>query len=436
LAYVRLDHQQIYLGVFGSEESHAEYDRLTSLWMANGRKLPSDARPENSRSSAQQAGDPPAVFAIAHLCNEYLGEAEEAYVRDGVPTTEMDRIRQVMKVLLAMFARLPAAEFGPKKFKMLRKAWVEQGLSRSEVNKRLRTVRRIFAFGVEEELVEGNIWHALLAVRNLKAGTTSAREPRKVRPVEEWLYGATLPFLSRIVRAMVEVQVLTGMRSGEVCLMRGSDIDMAGDIWQYRPTQHKTRHRGVDRVVPIGPQAQAILRPFIAEAGPAKFLFRPETAMREHRANCSERRVTPESCGNVPGSHGKQHPKRQAGNRYTAGSYGRAVRNACRQAFPLPERLDKQLVTPQKGRKRQPRLETEAEWRTRLSKKEWEEVLVWWKQHHWHPHQLRHTTATRVRKNHGLDAVQALLGHKHISTTEVYAELDVEKAVQAMRNVG
>ncbi len=41
---------------------------------------------------------------------------------------------------------------------------------------------------------------------------------------------------------------------------------------------------------------------------------------------------------------------------------------------------------------------------------------------HWHPHQLRHAAATRIRASHGLDAAQAILGHKHARVTEIYAE--------------
>jgi integrase len=37
------------------------------------------------------------------------------------------------------------------------------------------------------------------------------------------------------------------------------------------------------------------------------------------------------------------------------------------------------------------------------------------------PNQIRHTSAQRVRKAAGLDAAAALLGHKHVSTTEIYA---------------
>jgi site-specific recombinase XerD len=35
---------------------------------------------------------------------------------------------------------------------------------------------------------------------------------------------------------------------------------------------------------------------------------------------------------------------------------------------------------------------------------------------------LRHTFATRVRKEHGLEAAQVLLGHSKADTTQIYAE--------------
>jgi integrase len=55
---------------------------------------------------------------------------------------------------------------------------------------------------------------------------------------------ATLPFLSRQVKAMVELQLLTGMRPREVCAMRSRNIDPRGEVWIYRPLQHKNTHHG------------------------------------------------------------------------------------------------------------------------------------------------------------------------------------------------
>ena len=55
---------------------------------------------------------------------------------------------------------------------------------------------------------------------------------------------------------------------------------------------------------------------------------------------------------------------------------------------------------------------------------------------HWHPHQLRHAAASRVRAAAGLDAAQVVLGHRHAQTTEIYAEADRARAAEIMARVG
>ena len=54
----------------------------------------------------------------------------------------------------------------------------------------------------------------------------------------------------------------------------------------------------------------------------------------------------------------------------------------------------------------------------------------------WHPHQLRHNAATRLRKEFDLDTARAVLGHASMAITEVYAERDGTKASEAMGRVG
>ena len=71
-----------------------------------------------------------------------------------------------------------------------------------------------------------------------------------------------LPLLPEPVAAMVELQLLTGMRPGEVVLMRMSDVDRSGDVWLYTPEEHKNAWRGKERKVYLGPKAQEILRRF------------------------------------------------------------------------------------------------------------------------------------------------------------------------------
>ena len=62
---------------------------------------------------------------------------------------------------------------------------------------------------------------------------------------------------------MIGLQRVTGMRSGEVTIMRGCDLDMGNRLRLYRPSSHKTEHHGHDRVVELGPRARKIVRPFL-----------------------------------------------------------------------------------------------------------------------------------------------------------------------------
>ena len=54
----------------------------------------------------------------------------------------------------------------------------------------------------------------------------------------------------------------------------------------------------------------------------------------------------------------------------------------------------------------------------------------------WHPHQLRHTAATRFRKDYSLEVAQVLLGHRRADVTQVYAERDQAKAREIMAKSG
>ena len=55
---------------------------------------------------------------------------------------------------------------------------------------------------------------------------------------------------------------------------------------------------------------------------------------------------------------------------------------------------------------------------------------------HWHPNQLRHLFATEVRKDHGLEAAQVLLGHSRANVTEVYAERNITLASAVAAKIG
>lgn len=52
------------------------------------------------------------------------------------------------------------------------------------------------------------------------------------------------------------------------------------------------------------------------------------------------------------------------------------------------------------------------------------------------PHQLRHTAATRIVAECGWQAARAILGHKSLNTTLIYAETDLQLALPAIGRLG
>ena len=54
----------------------------------------------------------------------------------------------------------------------------------------------------------------------------------------------------------------------------------------------------------------------------------------------------------------------------------------------------------------------------------------------WCPLQLRHAAGTAIRKQYGLEASQAVLGHAELGVTQVYAEVDYQVASRIMAEIG
>jgi integrase len=71
------------------------------------------------------------------------------------------------------------------------------------------------------------------------------------------------PHVSRQVWAMIELQRLTGVRPGEVVIVRTCDLDTTGRIWVYTPASHKTEHHGKERLIYLGLRAIEVVRPWL-----------------------------------------------------------------------------------------------------------------------------------------------------------------------------
>ena len=219
-------------------------------------------------------------LTVGGLAERYSEFAEGYYRKHGRPATEVQHIRSMLVTVVKLYGEELVVGFGPLKLKAVRKVWVDGGLVRVQVNKRVDRVRRMFAWGVEEELVRVEVLIALRTVRGLSAGRSAAKESVKVRPVSDAHVDAIRPFVGRRIWAMIELQRWSGIRPGEVCVIRTTDVAVKDGVWEYRPAEHKMEHADRERVVYLGPRAQAVMRPWLRLVL-EEYLFSPREALSE-----------------------------------------------------------------------------------------------------------------------------------------------------------
>jgi integrase len=415
------------LGAWGSPEAEREFARI----LAEGRSTP--AQPVAGKGAT-----------VNEVLLAFLRHADGYYrTPDGEPTNEVVEVRQSIRPVRELYGHTPAAEFGPKALAAVRQRMIDADLCRTLVNRRIDRVKRVFKWASAEELVPVTVYQSLRTLAGLRRGRSEVRESDPVLPVDNATVDATLPYLNAHLLAMVELQRLTGMRPGEVCALRFAEIDRSGDVWLFRPRQHKTAHHGRERVIPIGPKARGVLLAFLLREGqppdgfghvepndpehrnarrvmadayeeagrvrdtellrdvcksvlliggcvvdPAVPLFSPAEARAEWARTARRNRKSKVPPSQV--NRRKANPARVPGAEYTVAAYGYAVRKAAGKAG-VP---------------------------------------------HWHPNQLRHTFATAVRKAHGLEAAQVLLGHSRADVTQVYAERDTALAAAVAAKIG
>jgi integrase len=264
-ARVRIAGKDHYLGLFDSPESYERYDDLIAEW-----------RIKHCVSDRYK-------LTIDDLALLYLEHAKQHYRKNGEETSEVHCVRSTLRYLVAEAGTTRAREFGPKLLKTIREQMIADGLCRTTINQNVSRIRRIFRWGIAEELLPGEILTALEAVQGLRKGRCHAVEPEPVRPVPQEAIDAIRPYVSSTIWAMIRLQLLTGMRPGEIVRLRPCDLKVAGDVWEYVPQSHKTEHHERSRRIFLGPRSQAILRPFLT-LDPKAYCFSPRDAVAEHLA--------------------------------------------------------------------------------------------------------------------------------------------------------
>ena len=251
---------------------------------------------------------------------------------------------------------------------------------------------------MSEELASGSLYEALRTVPGLKYGRTEAHEAEPVKPAVQDDVDAVVKVASPQLAALIQLQQLGAMRPQEVIAMRMCDIDTSESIWVYDYYENKNRWRERDRFIPLGPKAQEIIKQF-QDRDPQAYLFSPKEAEKWRNEQRRKNRKTPLRPSQLKRKP-KKNPKRAKHDRYSVSSYCKAVKYG----------IDK--VNRQRTTTGQPEIE------------------------HWCPLMLRHSRATEIRKHYGLEAAQAALGHARADVTQVYAEKNMEKAIQIAREIG
>lgn len=339
-AFVRINGKQIYLGLYNSPESREAYDHEILHW----RRL-HDTTGKHSTT-------------VGQLCLAFQKHADHFYVdENGKSTGEANNYRKSLRVLVSMFRSVLCTEFGPLKLKAVRSE-LENSSVRTQVNKSVSRIKSVFRWGVENEMVPAEVVMALDCVKGLRKGRCKAKESEPILPVPDADLEASLKCMTRNVSTICELLVLTGARVSEIRTMRVGDIDTSNNVWLMRPGSHKNAWRGKDRTIFIGPKAQVLLMPFVADAVQSDLIvFRP----------------------------------REENEPYTLRGLESSIRKACKRA----------------------------------------------KVDHWGPGRLRHNAATIINTEFGdIDASRVVLGHSEKTTTQIYAERDLQKAAEIIAKIG
>ena len=328
---------------------------------------------------------------VADLVNAMIRHSI-SYYRDpvtGKPTSQLGVIKSALKEL-DLYLEMKIKDFKPSTLVAVRAAIMHRDimpksegtpkkkLCISSVNNAIVKIRQMFKLGVEWELVPIETYQALACVQHLNWRTApTLRNPDKITPVPVEYFGLVMPLLKPMYQALLKLHIDTGMRVKELVSMRWSEITEVepGVLWCYSPQEHKNSHRGDPRMIYIKHHFIALMKSLRKPLWDADAVW------------CQK------GVGRNAGYSGM----------ISADSYARAIEGAQRRynegrlAREAGNRTDRNQGYKLATKKRTPMA-------------------------HWTPLQIRHTYATQVRRTHGLEGAQAVLGHSTLDATQIYAE--------------
>lgn len=399
------------LGRWGSPEARDRYDTLMAAYIASGRTSLDAGKavigqPHSKPAASVDPPPRPAVRPADATGGLTVGELARAWLADIEATRPNCRRTSLWHGAIAAsravrpFAAMPVAAFGSRALVDVQRHLVNvtvpagkasgdgspppmKRLSRRYINDVVGRVRQLFHWGVLHELVPDDRVKALEIVPALALGQTAARDNPARKPVRPSIVAATLPYMTAEMADLIQFIRLTGCRPSEARRMKLCRIrDRHKPVWRYVPKRHKNSHRGKQRHVPIGPQAQAIVLAHTAGRSDRDYVFTPERSVPVRKPRNGVLSMMP------------RKPSPRVGKHFTKDSILRAVARAVSKAneareagglAPLP---------------------------------------------HWTPYQLRYTRLREIRRRGGQEAAQATAGHSRATMTDHYAPANWGRAAR------
>jgi integrase len=394
------------LGRWASPEAQDRYDTLMAGYIASGRKSLDAGKAVIGRPTPMP---PPATQPSRHDGTGGLtvGELARAWLADIEATRPNYRSTSLWHGAIAAsravrpFATMPVASFGSRALVEVQRHLVTlkvptgakpdkdgdppptKRLSRRYINDIVGRVRQLFHWGVLNELVPDDRVKALEIVPALAKGQSAAKDTPERKPVRPSIVRATITHMTSETADLVWFIRLTGCRPSEAARMKLCRIrDRDKPVWRYVPKRHKTAHKGKQRHIAIGPDAQAIVLAHTAGRSDRDYVFTPQRSVPARKAKD----------GVIPMEVRKPSPR--VGKRYTKDTILRAVTRGIAKANKA------------RAEEGQPPLP------------------------HWTPYQLRYTRLREIRKRGGREAAQATAGHSRATMTDHYAPATWGKAAR------
>ena len=250
---------------------------------------------------------PPAT--ISEMIHQWLDHCRRTFPLRGGRSSTYTNVRDATRELAELYSDLPLSDLRVKHLKAVRCYMIDRGLCRRSINDRMSRIRTMLRH-FEQWVPPGD-----LTLPGLRRGRSAAVETRRkcAVPILDVLAVLQDPRLSPTVKAMVRLGLRTVLRPGELCQLRGDEIDTAQRLWVYRPQTHKMAHLDRDRLAAFGSRAQLILLPYLNDG----YLF---TVSRGRRK----------------------------GQPWTVGAYGYAIRRSClRMGVPIwgPQQVRRRATT-------------------------------------------------------------------------------------------